>query len=744
MTSATSRQEPRPGGSRPLASLPATRIYVDVLAVGVLTLFAELALIRWLSAEVRVFAYFKNLTLIACFFGGGLGCLVGTKMRMRRVGYFPMLLALVGIVTLPGLLGWDLIATTNGFLGGLNDMPLWTFGHADVQLLPAILALAFLIMTFLLVTFTFVPVGVLLGDRLQQAPDLLRAYSANVAGSLVGVCLFDAVSYASLPPTAWFALALLLGLVVLEGKRDLPLASLASAGVLALLVLHGVHAQGSTIWSPYQKLTLVPDEATTAAGERLLVGYTLQVNSTCYQRIANLNPAFLASHPDLFPEWNRQEWLGYNLAYRLKPRPHDVLVVGAGTGNDVAAALRNGASQVDAVEIDPRIVDLGRRFHPERPYADPRVRVVVDDARSFLKQTDRQYDLIVYGALDSHTLNSALSNLRVDNYVYTREAFVEARARLKPDGVLWLLFAIERPHVAERLFAMITAAFGRPPVVFNHGDVARFSPAGGGTTFVIDRDGHIGRLIGASRPLASLIREGLVQSQANGNQATDDWPYLYVRGRAIPQLYLIVMALIVAVALALVRPYVGHLRSVDPTFFFLGAGFLLLEVQGVSKLALVFGNTWEVAAVVISSILVMILLANLVASRCRERHLPAAYCGLALTLLISYLLPTGRLLALPSSLRLISAAALVGVPVLFSGMVFALTFRRFPSPNLALGSNLLGAIIGGMCESASFVVGLNALALVALAFYLAAGAFQLVGRGASTAKAIAWPGSHGR
>lgn len=733
MTTVTSGQDLRPDSSRTLASLSAPRIYTDLFLVGVLTLFAELALIRWLSAEVRVFAYFKNLTLIACFFGGGLGCLVGSRMRLRRVLFFPMLLALVSLVTLPGLLGWDLITATNVFLGGLNDMPLWTFGRGHIRWLPALSALAFLVVAFLLVTFTFVPAGVLLGDRLQRAPDRLPAYSANVAGSLAGVCLFDAVSYASLPPVAWFAAALLLGLIVLERRRDLSVASLASAGVIVLLVLHALRTAGFTTWSPYQKLSLVPDEATTATGERLLIGYTLQVNSACYQRVANLSPSFLASHPDLFPEWSQQDWLGYNLAYRLKPAPEDVLVVGAGTGNDVAAALRNGAARVDAVEIDPRIVELGRRFHPERPYADPRVRVIIDDARSFLKRTERRYDLIVYGALDSHTLNSALSNLRVDNYVYTREAFAEVRTRLKPGGVLWLLFAVERPHVAERLFSMISAAFGRPPIVFNHGDVARFSPAGGGTTFVIDRDGQLGSLISASRPLAHLIREGLVRPSADVAQATDDWPYLYVKGRTIPQLYLIVMALIVVVALLLVRPHVGHLRSVDPTFFLLGAGFLLLEVQGVSKLALVFGNTWEVAAVVISSILVMILLANLVAARCRGRHLPAAYCGLVLTLLISYLLPTGRLLALPSGVRLIAAGSLVGLPILFSGTVFALTFRAFRSPDLALGSNLLGAIVGGMCESASFVVGLNALALVALAFYVAAGAFQLVARSRSLA-----------
>jgi hypothetical protein len=66
-------------------------------------------------------------------------------------------------------------------------------------------------------------------------------------------------------------------------------------------------------------------------------------------------------------------------------------------GNDVAAARRHGASQVDAVEIDPEVIGLGRALHPEHPYSSPRVRVINDDARSFFAPADGQYDMIVFG-----------------------------------------------------------------------------------------------------------------------------------------------------------------------------------------------------------------------------------------------------------------------------------------------------------------------------------------------------------
>ena len=71
------------------------------------------------------------------------------------------------------------------------------------------------------------------------------------------------------------------------------------------------------------------------------------------------------------------------------PPFEDVLIIGAGSGNDVAAALAQGAGHVDAVEIDPVINEIGRRDHPDRPYGDPRVTVHLDDGRSFVRKTDR-------------------------------------------------------------------------------------------------------------------------------------------------------------------------------------------------------------------------------------------------------------------------------------------------------------------------------------------------------------------
>ena len=125
--------------------------------------------------------------------------------------------------------------------------------------------------------------------------------------------------------------------------------------------------------------------------------------------------------------------------------------MGSGSGNDVATALRMGAAHVDAIEIDPAIAFLGTKYHPERPYDDPRVNFSINDARNFFRTADQQYDLIVYGVLDSHTALSHASNLRVDSYVYTREGIAEAFRLLKPDGVLSISFTLVNDALGFKL-----------------------------------------------------------------------------------------------------------------------------------------------------------------------------------------------------------------------------------------------------------------------------------------------------
>src|SRR5207245_2485961 len=136
-------------------------------------------------------------------------------------------------------------------------------------------------------------------------------------------------------------------------------------------------------------------------------------------------------------------WFAPLLALLLAFQAFDrrVLLAGALASLSGAAALRAGAVRVEAIELDPVILRLGRLYHPERPYDDARVRAIVNDARTYLRTTPETYDLIVYGLLDSHTLLSHASSVRLESFVYTVEGIREARARLADDGLLSLAFA---------------------------------------------------------------------------------------------------------------------------------------------------------------------------------------------------------------------------------------------------------------------------------------------------------------
>ena len=99
-----------------------------------------------------------------------------------------------------------------------------------------------------------------------------------------------------------------------------------------------------------------------------------------------------------------------------------MLIVGAGSGSDVALALAHGAKHIDAVEIDPRIQRSASTDHPDHPYEDPRVTRYINDGRAFLRGTDKKYDLVIFALPDSLTLVSTTANVRLESFLFTEQA----------------------------------------------------------------------------------------------------------------------------------------------------------------------------------------------------------------------------------------------------------------------------------------------------------------------------------
>ncbi|MEK7866836.1 MAG: hypothetical protein AAB434_09160, partial [Planctomycetota bacterium] len=366
-----------------------------LILVSAIALFHEMLVIRWLAGECRVYGYYANLPLIVAVFGIGAGCMLARRSVRLMPLFAPLLLLFVFLATTTYFREISLTAWT-----GEQLRPEDLGGHT----LDAVRFYASFLFLLLLSGATFVPLGQELGRAFAPCRPLV-GYSWNLVGSLLGIWGFVLASLVQTSSVPWFAVVVL-GAVLLD--RGWTRALTLACAIAALFVVW--RADGTETWSPYYRIQVNDYLLRDDSGRERKVGTYLRVNHDYYQRMLDLRTPFASEFPVL-----REALAYYDRPYR-HVRPRSVLVVGAGTGNDVAAALRNGAERVDAVEIDPLILDLGRRLHPEQPYSDTRVTVHVDDARSFLKETREKYDLIVFGLLDSHTLVSGLGRLRIDNY----------------------------------------------------------------------------------------------------------------------------------------------------------------------------------------------------------------------------------------------------------------------------------------------------------------------------------------
>lgn len=687
-------------------------------------LFVEMLLVRWVGTEVRIFAYLQNGVLVACFLGLGLGCR-NARVPARLLPVAVGLLSIALVIRDP--LGLRIGETLTQGLVAFQDSVTWgqtlaQGAQANLRLRLALIAVALIATLGLLyaIALVFHPLGQWLGRWIDAFPRPIAAYSANILGSLIGIALFDALTILSTPPWLWLLVGGV-GLVLLApAAADRPwVRALSCVTLLALPAVAWTPGGAPTVWSPYQKLALRPLETSAApSGRRVVCGEQIDVNNTGYQLILDLDRGRMAASPATHPP-GEIRMSHYVLPYEIVgPREH-VLVVGAGAGNDVAAGLIAGARAVHAVEIDPVIAALGRARHPNGPYASDQVRLTIDDARAFFRRDGERYDLVWFGLLDSHTTPSAYTNVRLDHFVYTRESLADVRRLLAPTGVVVLLFEPQTPWIADRLVRLLRDTFATAPLAL---EVRSSSQCLGWGGLLL--------IAGSEQALApvhqrvqqdSEIRARLLDAATfplTTPPTTDDWPYLYLRGPSIPTYHLLVGLLCLVFGLVFVRRQISlRGEGLDLPMLLLGAGFMLLEVSGVSRAALLYGTTWTVNAFVVGAILVMVLLANLVASRTRIDPSGWPLVGLAVSLTALALVPTAWLASGSLPLRILLGSAFLALPVFFSGLVFVTCWAAGPRRDLALGSNILGALLGGIASMLSMVVGFRLLGLLTLAVY---------------------------
>ena len=379
-------------------------------------------------------------------------------------------------------------------------------------------------------------------------------------------------------------------------------------------------------------------------------------------------------------------------------KPNSVLIVGAGTGNDAYLAILNGAKEIDAVEIDPAIISFADK-HPNRPYGYDNVNVVLNDARNFIKNVDKKYDMIVYGLLDSHRVFAHQSSVRLDNFVYTEEAIEEAKDILKPDGIVVLSFWVGKDFIEAKIYDLLKKTFGKEPLVISTGNVK---------TFVIGE--NVKR---AELPSSSSYTK---TKDLNVVVPTDDYPFLYLKNRLKDTSYIRILAIVLIITVMLVIFTTPGIKSLSWHFFFLGSGFLLIETKSITEMALMFGSTWIVNSFVIGSILIMVLLANYYTFNFKV-NMRISYLLLAVVIVMNYMIKPSSFLQ-NNILSKIFAMLIVSLPIFFSGLIFATSFKKVKDIHSAFGSNILGAVLGGSLEYSSLIFGIKSLYLIALTAYL--------------------------
>lgn len=767
---------------------------LELILISLLILFLELACIRWFPAHVLYLTFFTNVILLASFLGMSVGCLA-TSHRQTYLKWTPLLLvvALAAAHAVEISSGSFIKFVDVGNQASPQQVYFGTEYHSQDLSRYAIPVEVLGGFFFIVIALAFVGPGQELGRALKRWTNRVQAYTLNIVGSIAGIVLFALCSWLETQAFWWFLLvAIGLGYLYYFSPRrrfDRRLVSWAPVTALLLLLVVGLAAftpvhdqyerqrEAQQFWSPYYRIDFKQADL------------SLSVNLIYHQQMVSRN--------EKFPAYALPHLLNRDAG---RPAFADVLIIGAGSGNDVSRALQWDAKHVDAVEIDPAIYRLGQTYHPDHPYWDERVQIHLDDGRNFLRSTDRKYDLIVYALVDSLVLHSGYSNIRLESFLFTRQTFEDIRRHLKPNGTFVIYNYFRQGWLAARLQKGLDEVFGSgnslvltlpyrkviEPEKATFGDFTIFfagatdelrnafarqpdywlrddeppgpsSPNGFQlpTGLVAPRSGA--ETLESSQPKDSPWQHfglaSVLPPQGGLRTATDDWPFLYLREPMIPTLSLRGMLIMGGLGLLLIFLFLPRDRqgasavtegrteaslfgALNVQLFFLGAGFMLIETKAVVTMALLFGSTWVVNSVVFLAVLAMILLANLWTLRFKPARVWAYYAGLLITLTLNAIVPLDFFLGMTRSIQVLGSSVLVFSPVLFAAVIFAASFKRTTEPDRAFGMNIAGAMVGGLAEYSSMLLGFQYLVLVAVLFY----ALSAVGlrRANDTALDSAW------
>jgi SAM-dependent methyltransferase len=678
------------------------------------SLFLELLLVRWLSSDFRSLCVFKTFPLATCFVGLGAGAALAQNKTVagKLFDQFPFALYLCAVITrVLAVWGFSELYFPSANLYQWTDLMLTMGSQFAVYQL---IYMAFLAVLLAPTFFVCLALGAQIGNLFNDTP-ALKAYCINVGGALAGSIVFTAGAFACLPCWALFCVPAAIGALYLRQStkwvRSRSILLLVLSVVAVGWPLRGP-AGMQTIWSPYARIDVYP-VVEEKANEKQEIGILINVNHIFHQ--------FFFPEHKVDPGWqvtiairerinNRLGYYAY--PYTFKPSPQDLLILGSGTGQDVREAVKNGARSIDAVEIDPLIIKLGKEYNPS--YSDHRVNLVCDDARHFVTHCARKYDMVMMACLDSSALSGMPSSVRIDSFVHTKESVAAMAKLLKPDGLLVMSFGAGGANwLRDRVARTMTAALGYPPQVFQ----------GQEFFFVAGEPVRNGKLV--VKPSAQFPRVAPELSSTD-RILTDDWPFMYMAANKIDVPFLLVMVEVILLSLFAGRKLFAAPEEKYWTMFCLGTAFLLVELGAITRLSLLYSATWLTSSVVINGILVMILAANVLVMKYGNvfaAHLNRCFFLLLVSLCLSFFIPETLVLSLNRSFDYAGHALLTFItllPCFFAALVFATLFSRVTQVSRALAFNLFGCVAGALLEYLSNQIGIRNLVLFSLSIYGAA------------------------
>jgi len=675
-------------------------IYLLIALASGLGLFLELSIIRIHSSYFQLFAYFKNLSLLSCFLGLGIGYSF-SRVRLFSLNWtFPIIALQVSFMFL-----LKETPVTLFFQNPISEM--WNMGQSiAIGYLHIILIYFFIAVIFLLNATAFIPLGHLVA-RLMMNCNTLKAYSYDLIGAILGIIFFTTLSFLWTGPIVWLLISFTV-LIFLQLNLRLNIKLNCISLVVLILSLNTfLDPDKMDLHSPYQNISL---KFTNVSHSPVVV----KSNNLWLQTPINLSDEF---YQKLNPSWHKFYIIPY---VSTKKKMEEILIVGSGTGNDVAAALRITKAKIDAVEIDPLVADIGARLHPEKPYLNKRVNLVINDARNFIKETEKKYDMIVYSLLDSHANLSSKGGVRLDSYVYTVESFFEAKKKLKDDGIIFLSFAISTEEMGNKIYKMLKMNFDYNPTILKRNDMAKSdSFVEGIYSFAVSNKGYSLDLSQTDYIETNIFKDKKFYDDVD--VSTDDWPFFYMSYRIYPTSYAVLISIIFIISLFFLKKLTKmNYNNFSFTCFFLGVGFMLIETKGITELAKIYGSTWVVVSVVITAILSMAYLANIMIIKNVKISVNKIYFFLIISIFLTYLMSYINFYNYPIIFLKFLIPFILSFPVFFSGLAFSKELVSYGSTANALSCNVLGALVGGLLEYNSMFFGFKFLYILAVIFYFLA------------------------